>query len=139
MISLEDKYAIQELISRFAHYSDYGAWDALPALYTDDVVTEMDGQPVQYRGIAEQVSHARDSEAQTGGKNRHYYFNFVIDEIDGEVVALYMFANVNAGTNPMEGRFVVTGRGRDTVVKGAEGWKIARRRITFDQYLLITS
>ena len=133
MITIEDKIAIQELIARFAHYSDYGDWERLAKLYTADVVTEMEGIPLTYSGIADQIAHAKESDRQAAGKNRHYNFNMYIEEENGAVVANYFFLNVNAGAKPMAAQMVTSGRMRDTVVKMANGWKIARRFVSFDQ------
>ena len=133
MVSTEDKIAIQELIARFAHCSDYGDWAGLEAVYAPDVVTELAGMPVKYEGVAEQIEHAKESDRQAEGKNRHFNFNLYIEETGGAVIANYAFINVNAGKTPMAAQIVVSGRMRDTVVKTSDGWKIARRLVTFDQ------
>jgi ketosteroid isomerase-like protein len=133
MITLEDKIAVQELIARFTRCSDFGDWEGLAKIYTPDVVTEMEGITIRYEGIEAQVEHARESDRHAEGKNRHYNFNMIVSEENGQVFADYAFMNVNAGHNPMGSRIVVTGRQRDTVVKTGDGWKIARRFIQFDQ------
>jgi len=133
MITLEDKVAIQELIARFAHCSDFGDWETLAKLYTPDVVTEMEGIALRYEGVEAQVTHARESAQHTEGKNRHFFFNLFVTEEAGEIFANYMLMNVNAGHVPMGAKIVVTGRQRDTVVKTDTGWKIAHRFISFDQ------
>ncbi len=138
-ITLEDKADIAELIARFAHYSDFGDWDALAKLYVLEVETEMEGIPLRFRGIDEQIEHAKVSDQQTQGKNRHYNFNLFISEEDGSVQAHYMFMNVNAGGTPMSGQIVVSGRMRDTVVKTVDGWKIAARFVRFDQDVNVTA
>ena len=56
MLTIEDKIAIAELIARFAHCSDYADWSGLESLFTDDVVTEMDGIPLKYEGVAHGVN-----------------------------------------------------------------------------------
>lgn len=139
MITLEDKVAIGELVARFAHCSDYCDWEELAKLYTPDVETEMEGIPLRFRGIEEQIAHAKVSEQQTEGKNRHYNFNLFVSEENGEVFANYMFMNVNAGHVPMAGKIVVSGRMRDTVVKTQDGWKLARRFVRFDQDVTVTA
>lgn len=133
MLTIEDKIAIQELIARFAHCSDYADWAELEKLYAPDVVTEMEGIPMSYTGIAEQIEHAKESDRRAAGKNRHYNFNLYVEEENGQVFANYFFMNVNAGAAPMAAQIVVTGRMKDTVLKTADGWKIARRFVRFDQ------
>lgn len=139
MITLEDRIAIAELAARFTQCSDYGDWEGLAKLYMPDVETEMEGIAIRYKGIEGQIEHAKDSDRQAEGKNRHFNFNLVVTEERGQVYAEYAFMNVNAGHEPMAARIVVTGRMRDTVVKTGEGWKIARRFVRFDQSVNITS
>lgn len=133
MITLEDKIAIQELIARFTRCSDYGDWEGLASVYTPDVEVEMEGLEIRYTGVEAQVEHAKESDNQAQGKNRHFNFNMIVSEKDGAVYAEYAFMNVNAGKAPMDAKIVVSGRQRDTVVKTGEGWKIAHRFIQFDQ------
>ena len=133
MLTLEDKYAVGELIARYAHCADFQDWEGQAKLFVPEVETEMEGQELRFRGIEEQVAHSKVSAEWTKGKNRHYNFNLIVSEQDGEVVADYMFMNVNAGEEAMGAQIVVTGRMRDTVVKTAEGWKFARRLVRFDQ------
>jgi hypothetical protein len=132
-LTVEDRLAIQELIARFAHCSDFGDWDGLATLYVPEIVTELEGLPVSYSGIPAQIEHAKVSDQQTQGKNRHYNFNFYIEAVDEKVVARYTFMNVNAGATPMAAQIVTSGRMRDTVVKTSDGWKLARRQVSFDQ------
>lgn len=133
MISFEDKISIAELVARFTQCSDYGDWEGLAALYIPDAVTEMEGIAIRYEGVAQQVEHAKESDRQAEGKNRHYNFNLTVTEEGGQVFADYAFMNVNAGPVPMAAKIVVTGRMRDTVVQTEAGWKIARRFVRFDQ------
>ena len=133
MITIEDKISIAELVARFTQCSDYGDWEGLATLYTPDVVTEMEGIAIRYEGVAQQVEHAKESDRQAEGKNRHYNFNLTVSEEDRQVFADYAFMNVNAGAVPLASKIVVTGRQRDTVVKTEAGWKIARRFVRFDQ------
>jgi Predicted acetyltransferase len=138
MITLEDKIAISELVARFAHCSDFGDWKTLATLYAPEVETEMEGIELRFRGIDDQIEHAKVSDRNTEGKNRHYNYNLFIAEEGGEVVAHYMFTNVNAGHTPMGAQIVVSGRMRDTVVKIDGAWKIARRLVRFDQNVAVT-
>lgn len=132
-LSLEDKLAAQELVIRFAHCSDYGDWEGLAKLYTADAVTEMDGQAIRFVGGAEQVAHARKSDEVSGGKNRHLYFNMLVDGEDDTARVHYYFLNVFAGHEPMKARIICSGRQVDTLRREGHEWKIAHRRVMFDQ------
>lgn len=132
-LTAEDRFAIHDLVARFAHCSDFGDWAGLEQLYVPEIVTEMDGIPMRYEGIAAQVEHAKVSDQQTGGKNRHYNFNLYIEEAGARVVAHYFFMNVNAGGAPMTAQIVTSGRMQDTVVRSSDGWRLAHRHVSFDQ------
>src|SRR5436190_22806901 len=106
MLTLEDKMEIGELVARFAHCSDYCDWDALAKLYTPEIETEMEGVTLRFRGIEEQIAHAKISAYRADGKNRHYNFNLMVYEDDVETVAEYMFMNVNAGHDAMGAKIV---------------------------------
>lgn len=133
----EDKLAIAELVAKFTRCSDFGDWDGLSRLFTPDVVTRIEGLDLSYIGIEQQVAHARESDRQTEGKNRHYNFNFIVSHENGETYADYAFMNVNAGHAPMAAKIVVTGRQRDTVVQVDGEWKIACRLVQFDQQVAL--
>lgn len=134
-LGLEDKLAVQEVIHRFAHSSDFEDWDTLATLYAPDAVTEMDGQAISFRGGHEQVEHAKKSAEVSGGKNRHYFFNMIVEGEGDTARAHYCFLNVFAGTEAMKARIVCSGRQVDTLARLPDGWKIAHRRVTFDQDL----
>ena len=133
MISAASRLQILDLIARFAHCSDYCEWDGFSPLFVPDVITEFADFDFKYEGVEAQIKHAQDSERMTGGKNRHYYLNFYIDGDENQAVVNYFFLNTNAGNAPMAAQIVTSGRMRDTVVNTPEGWKIARRFVTFDQ------
>lgn len=133
MLTVEDRFSIQDLVHRFAHYSDYQNYSALASLFTPDVVTHTVGTAVKFAGIEAQIVHARESAQFTGGKNRHFYMNLLIEEEGSEVFAHYFVLNVNGGDRPMGLQMVVSGRMRDRMVKTADGWRIAERTFAPDQ------
>lgn len=132
-LSVEDRLDIAELVAKFAHYSDYGDYERLSAIYVDDVISMKAGRLEAYSGRDAQVAHARDSAEWTGGKNRHYYYNMLVEGAGDEATISSMFSNVNAGNQLHSAKFVVTGRQIDRVRRTADGWKIAARHVEFDQ------
>ena len=132
-LTTADRIEIGELVARFAHCSDHGDWATLESLFTDDVVTCIDGTP-QYVGVAAQVRHARNSAEWTQGQNRHVALNLWIEpDDDGRARAHYYLLNFVAGTEIGSPRIVVSARMTDHVVRGAGGWRIARRELLPDQ------
>jgi hypothetical protein len=133
MLSIEDKFAIQDIVHRFAHYSDYENYIALRLLFTPEVVTHTVGNDVKFSGIDAQIEHARESAKFTAGKNRHFHMNLVIGEEGDAVYAHYFVLNINGGDRPLGLQMVVSGRMRDRVVKTIDGWRIAERTFAPDQ------
>jgi ketosteroid isomerase-like protein len=137
-MTLDDKFEITQLVARSAHCADYGDWAGMEALYTSDIVTEMEGEKMKFEGIASQIEHAQESYKYANGKNRLYQFNVTIDESPDGAYVNYYVVNVNAGSEPMGAQIVVTGRHRDKVVKTEDGWKFVHRFLTFDQSVTLT-
>jgi SnoaL-like domain len=151
-LTTADRIEIGELIAKFAHFSDYGDWDALATCFTDDVVTCIAGKPA-YVGIPAQVAHARNSAEWTQNQNRHVALNLWIEpEGDDAARAHYYLLNFVCGTELGAAKIVVSARMTDHVVRrptsspaspatndGAgttfrpTGWRIARRELEPDQ------
>lgn len=137
-LTTADRIEIGELIARFAHFSDYGDWDALAACFTDDVVTSIAGRPA-FVGIAAQVTHARNSAEWTQNQNRHLALNLWIEpDGDDAARARYYLINFVAGREIGEPKIVVSARMTDHVVRRGTGWRIARRELEPDQPFPVT-
>lgn len=137
-LTTTDRIEIGELIARFAHFSDYGDWDALAACFTDDVVTSIAGRPA-FVGIAAQVTHARNSAEWTQNQNRHLALNLWIEpDGDDAARARYYLINFVAGREIGEPKIVVSARMTDHVVRRGTGWRIARRELEPDQPFPVT-
>lgn len=137
-LTTADRSEIGELVAKFAHWSDFGDWDALATCFTDDVVTCIAGKPA-YVGIAAQVAHARKSAEWTQGQNRHLALNLWIEpEGDDAARAHYYLINFVAGVAIGDPKIVVSARMTDHVVRGATGWRIARRELEPDQPFPVT-
>lgn len=132
-LSLEDKWAIQDLVNRYCHYSDHGEWQKLRALFTDDVIMDVVGLDIVLRGPDEQVGDARRSFTRTRGKNRHYNHNLIIDETSSdEAWARYYIQQLVAQDTVGDTPLGVTLRMEDRVLRTVAGWRIAERRVICD-------
>lgn len=137
-LTTADRIEIGELIAKFAHFSDYGDWDALAACFTDDIVTSIAGKPA-FVGIAAQVTHARNSAEWTQSQNRHLALNLWIEpDGDDAARARYYLINFVAGREIGEPKIVVSARMTDHVVRHPTGWRIARRELEPDQPFPVT-
>ncbi|MEV6924776.1 nuclear transport factor 2 family protein [Dactylosporangium sp. NPDC051485] len=120
-LSHEDRVAITDLINRHGHLSDSGDLDGFAELFTADVaydVTDLGG------GVLSGVAAMREAALALGDRNpvAHHVTNIVLSPAaDGVVHAVSKALGVRAdGT---VGSLTYT----DTVVRGADGWRISHR------------
>lgn len=132
-LTVEDRLEIAELPARYCHYSDYGDYEALAALFTADVVTILVGVG-EYIGVEAQVRHARDTATWTSGHAWHVVTNLWIEPtLDGAVARYYMLGMLNTGADDRAGGVTTSGRFTDHVVRTADGWRIKRREFSMDR------
>jgi hypothetical protein len=123
-VDADDRAAIIELLSLHGHLFDAGELERLDELFTDDVVydvTDFGGEPLV--GIAA----IREAALALGRGNpvAHHITNVVLTEITaGRVQTLSKGISVHADGSCGSVTY------DDTVVRGAHGWRISRRRIT---------
>lgn len=122
-LSVEDRLAITELIALHGHLFDEGELDRLGELFTADVVYDVSdfGQ-----GELVGIEAIRDAALALGAANpvAHHVTNIVVTALtDGRARArskgLGVMADGSCGSVSYD----------DTVVRGPEGWRIARRRL----------
>lgn len=129
-ILLEDRLAVQDLLTEFAWRVDHGAADRVADLFTEDAVIEtpmfkLDGRAAIAKQFGER---AKD----TSRVSRHIWTNLRLTrQDDGSLLAqsgaqTYM-ANGDAPLAPADR---VVGDSIDVVVKDADGvWRFASRRL----------
>ncbi|MFI6880933.1 nuclear transport factor 2 family protein [Streptomyces sp. NPDC050400] len=119
----EDRTAVTELLALHGHLFDAGELDRLDELFTVDVVydvADFGGPPL--RGVAA----LRDAALALGAGNpvAHHITNVVLTEVTDDRAqvlskGLGVLADGTTGSVTYE----------DTVVRGADGWRIAHRKV----------
>ena len=134
MLSVEDRFAISELLNRMAYYYDEGHLDDLAACFAEDATMSMqiaggdmvgpfegrDGLMELYRGAKSTQTDVR----------RHDITNILIDTSGDTLTVtsyLTLFATENAET-----KLLTTGVYRDQVAQLNGEWKIVKRHIDLD-------
>ena len=135
-----DELEVRNVLARLAQLADAGDTDAYVALLTDDVVWAMPANPTI--GLEASERHGRDEIAtgqrdrmaaghQGPGSNTMHMVNTISVAFDGEDVAIarshfmYLGDTATAPVIRNAGRYV------DTLRRTPDGWKLARRDITF--------
>jgi uncharacterized protein (TIGR02246 family) len=128
-----DEWAVRNVIVRLAQYADgLGSVDQYADLFTEDAEWLMPGAP--RHGREDILSGSRERRAAggigPGSNSRHVVASTAVEfTTDDEAVAdSYWMYFVETDQVP---RLTLMGHYRDTVRRTADGWKMARREITF--------
>ncbi|MFI6358902.1 nuclear transport factor 2 family protein [Streptomyces sp. NPDC050743] len=123
-LTLEDRFAITELISLHGHLVDEGQLDRLDELFTPDVVYDISDFG---RDPLVGVAAIRQAALALGAGNpvAHHVTNVVVREsADGRVRArskgLGVMADGSCGSATYD----------DTLVRTSEGWRISHRKLS---------
>ena len=128
-----DEWAVRNVIVRLAQYADgLGSCEQYAELFTEDAEWLMPNAPRHGRADILEGSLARRAEGTVGpGSNsRHVVASTAVDfSNDDEAVAdSYWVYYVETNVAP---RVTLVGHYRDTLQRTEDGWKMARREITF--------
>jgi len=121
---LQDHHDIVELTHDYCWALDSGDWDALRAVFTPDVVTDL-GDGGQ-NGIDEVI--ARVSSALSVFDVTQHLVGTHQVRIDGDTATCRCYLQAQH-VRPTKEKLMVGARYEDECVRTADGWRIARRRI----------
>jgi 3-phenylpropionate/cinnamic acid dioxygenase small subunit len=129
----EDRLRIRELAERYCLAMDNALAEEWAATFAEDGVFE--GVDGTYRGREELVAfarrHAADPRYNTG---QHWVSNFAI-EVEGdraEVFSNFQLVAHEPGSDPVRYYVRSVGWYRDSLVRTAEGWRFARRKVVLE-------
>lgn len=128
-----DEWAVRNVIVRLAQYADgLGSCEQYADLFTEDADWLMPGAPRHGRADILAGSIARRSEGGIGpGSNsRHVIASTAVefDSDDDAIADSYWMYFVETDQVP---RLTLVGTYRDTLRRTEEGWRMARREISF--------
>lgn len=128
-----DEWAVRNVIARLAQYADgLGSVDQYAELFTEDADWLMPGSPRRGREDIRTGSRERREAGGVGpGSNsRHVVASIAVEfSADDEAVAdSYWMYFVDTDTVP---RVTLMGHYHDTLRRTPDGWRMARREITF--------
>lgn len=131
---LADELAIRNLVARFAHLADISGPDDLDEymdMFADGASWEMPGNERYGKpAILEGARERRQARQQGPGANSRHVITTLAVRVDGDeaVADSYFLAVSDTTTSP---RIGMIGHYHDTFRRQADGWKLARRQITF--------
>jgi 3-phenylpropionate/cinnamic acid dioxygenase small subunit len=128
-----DELAIRNVVARLAQLADMGVLDDYLKLWTEDASWEMPGAPPR-KGHADILQGAKERRASgmqgPGTSTRHVIttLSVELDGLDAATTDSYFLFVTDTSTSP---RLSIVGHYHDTLRRSAEGWRVARRQITF--------
>lgn len=124
-LTADDRFAIMDILARYARCIDFQRWDELPTLFTDDCTVDF-GKVMGTHDGKDGVATMAKMIGGTGLMMRHYSTNVII-EGDGDRVEVtsYVLAFTGGGAGNL---MPTTGRYEDEMVKRDGRWLLKRRR-----------
>jgi 3-phenylpropionate/cinnamic acid dioxygenase small subunit len=121
-VDLADRLELQELPGRYGDLIDNRDWDGLSRIFVDEATFEIpDEVLVGLEGIREFMRGAKHPRT-------HLMTNIYVDEEDDGVIVRFRIVGMRRDGRIMSGRY------RDVVVKGADGWRVVTRVYTPTPY-----
>jgi ketosteroid isomerase-like protein len=127
-LTTDDRLAIAETMAAYCAAIDFGRWETLPDMFTDDCVLDFGAAMGRFEGHAG-VRRFAEILGGMGLFMRHFNTNLVIRG-DGERAETESY--VLAITGPAGGRATTTGRYDDEWVKAGGRWRLRVRRALLD-------
>lgn len=122
-LTADDRLAIHELMAVYSRCIDFGRWDELPELFTEDCTLDFGAVMGEHRG-REGVRHFAGMLAKTGLTMRHYVTNCIVSG-DGERAQATTY--VLAFTGQPGSQSPTTGRYEDRLRKVGGRWLLETR------------
>jgi 3-phenylpropionate/cinnamic acid dioxygenase small subunit len=120
-LTTEDRSTIADLINLHGHLADYGDFDGLPALFTEEITYDVSALG---GGVLVGLAAVREAALALGGANPvgHHVTNIVLDEAPDGTVRVR-----SKGLGVMADGSVSSVTYDDTVERGVAGWRITHR------------
>ena len=123
-LTVEDRLAIQELMAVYSRAIDFGRWDELPDLFTDDCTLDFGSVMGKHQG-KDAIRAFAGMLKGTGLTMRHYVSNCIITGTGSEAEAT---TYVLAFTGQLGGMHPTTGRYEDELHKVGGRWLLHVRK-----------
>jgi SnoaL-like domain len=126
-LTLDDKYAIEELVSRYNRAIDEGLPEEWAATFTDDGIFE--GRKGRFAGREQLTKFIQDLVAQRGVRIRQHRTGNILIEGDGERARLYAYLTLLTSGEHGEPQIDLVASYSDELVKIGREWKFSHRRV----------
>ena len=127
-VSLEDRLAIEDLVTEYAWLLDHQKWDDVPDLFTDDAEVHIRRREII--GRAGLIDWAAYRAEKVSRQTQHQMTLLRLkqsepDRIEGTVALVLHVAKAGGGATYVD----LVGEYEDEYVRTPDGWKFRRRRL----------
>jgi hypothetical protein len=131
---IDSAQAVRNLLGEYCERMDLADWEGIGALFADAALADEHGHELARGADAVAAFYAKGTQLHDGSpRTKHLVLNTIleVDEDAGTASARssYVVLQQTKGTDL---RPIITGRYRDTFVRGAGGWRFAERRFLVD-------
>ena len=117
-MDLTDRLTLHELPGRYGDLIDSRDWEGLSQIFMEDATFEIPDQ------LLDGLAQIREFMAKSRHPRTHLMTNVYVDDTaEGTVLCSRLVGMRQDGT-------IISGRYRDVVVKGPDGWRVASRVYT---------
>lgn len=128
-----DEWEVRNVIVRLAQYADgLGSCEQYADLFTEDAAWLMPGAPRFGRAdiLAGSIARRAEGGVGPGSNSRHVVASTAVDFTDDDTAVADSYWLYFVETNEVP-RLTLMGHYRDTLRRTAEGWRMARREVSF--------
>jgi 3-phenylpropionate/cinnamic acid dioxygenase small subunit len=131
---MDSAQRVRNLLGEYCERMDLGDFDGVGALFADAALADEHGAELARGAGAVSAFFRAGTQLHDGSpRTKHLVLNTILDVDDAAGTATarssYLVLQATAGT---ELRPIITGRYRDTFVRGGTGWRFSERRFLVD-------
>ncbi len=127
-IAIEDRLAIEALVTEYAYLLDHRLWDDVAGLCTDDAVLFIRGREiVGQQGLAEWAEYRAQKKSR---RTQHQMTLLRLEPVEPDLIRGTAALVLHVAKTGSSGTYVdLVGEYQDEYARTAEGWRFRRRRL----------
>lgn len=127
-ISIEDRLAIEELVTEYAWLLDHRRWDDVATLFTNDAWLFIRGREIVGRdGLAKWAEYRAQKKSR---RTQHQMTLLRLEEVEADLVTGTAALVLHVAKTGGSGTYVdLVGEYEDEYARTPDGWRFRRRRL----------
>jgi ketosteroid isomerase-like protein len=127
-VPLEDRFAIDQLVTEYAWLLDHRRWDDVATLFTDDAVLFVRGREIVGKeGLAEWAEYRAQKKSR---RTQHQMTLLRLEQVEPDLVTGTAALVLHVAKTGGSGTYVdLVGEYQDEYTRTPDGWRFRRRRL----------